>query len=89
MKSRNLIILGAAVTFAVLLIVYSLAGQMKKEAVAPSHAIVHYSDLKWTPIMKNTDFAVVSGDPNAAGGLRDTDSLHGRHKGPSALASRG
>ena len=69
MKSRGGMVLGAAAIFAVLVVVLSLAGQTKKEAAAPSHPIVHYSDLKWTPIMKNTDFAVVSGDPNAAGGL--------------------
>jgi len=69
MKRQSLMLLGAVATFATLVVVLSLAGQTKKEAAAPSHAIVHYSDLKWTPIMKNADFAVVSGDPNAAGGL--------------------
>ena len=56
----------------------SAVGQAKKEPAAPSHAIVHYGDLKWTPIIKNMDLAVVSGDPSAAGGfyvvrLRCTD----------------
>ncbi len=39
----------------------SVAGQAKKDA-APSHAIVHYGDLKWTPIIKGCDVASVSGD---------------------------
>ena len=69
MKSRSVLALGAVASIALLGLVFSLAAQTKKEAAAPSHPIIHYSDLKWTPIMKDTDFAVVSGDPNAAGGL--------------------
>jgi hypothetical protein len=69
MKSRSVLVLGAVASIALLALVFSLAAQTKKEAAAPSHSIIHYSDLKWTPIMKDTDFAVVSGDPNAAGGL--------------------
>jgi quercetin dioxygenase-like cupin family protein len=38
--------------------------QEKKE-VGDAHKIVHYGDLKWTPIMKGCDLAGVSGDPNA------------------------
>ena len=38
--------------------------QEKKEA-GDAHKIVHYGDLKWTPIMKGCDLAGVSGDPNA------------------------
>jgi len=38
----------------------------KKES-ADAHKIVHYGDLKWTPIMKGCDLAPVSGDPNAEG----------------------
>jgi hypothetical protein len=40
--------------------------QEKKEA-GDAHKIVHYGDLKWTPIMKGCDLAGVSGDPNAEG----------------------
>src|SRR5882762_2558743 len=40
--------------------------QEKKEA-GDAHKIVHYGDLKWTPIMKGCDLAAVSGDPNAEG----------------------
>jgi anti-sigma factor ChrR (cupin superfamily) len=40
--------------------------QEKKES-AETHKIVHFGDLKWTPIMKGCDLAGVSGDPNAEG----------------------
>jgi quercetin dioxygenase-like cupin family protein len=41
-------------------------GQEKNEAVA-EHKIVHFGDLKWTPIFKGCDLAAVDGDPNAEG----------------------
>lgn len=44
-------------------VVYS---QEKKEA-GDAHKIVHYGDLKWTPIMKGCELAAVSGDPSAEG----------------------
>ena len=40
--------------------------QEKKEA-GDAHKIVHYGDLKWTPIMKGCELAAVSGDPSAEG----------------------
>ena len=40
--------------------------QEKKES-AEGHKIVHFGDLKWTPIMKGCDVATVSGDFNAEG----------------------
>lgn len=40
--------------------------QEKKESTE-AHKIVHFGDLKWTPIMKGCDLAGVSGDPNAEG----------------------
>jgi anti-sigma factor ChrR (cupin superfamily) len=40
--------------------------QEKKES-AEVHKIVHFGDLKWTPIMKGCDVAPVSGDSNAEG----------------------
>jgi len=40
--------------------------QEKKEGDA-AHKIVHYGDLKWTPIIKGCDLASVSGDLNAEG----------------------
>jgi len=56
-----------SVTF-VGLAVLSMAvyGQEKKEE-AEAHKIVHYADLKWTPIIKGCDLASVSGDFNAEG----------------------
>jgi quercetin dioxygenase-like cupin family protein len=41
-------------------------GQEKKES-ADAHKIVHYGDLKWTPIIKGCELAPVAGDPNAEG----------------------
>lgn len=40
--------------------------QGKKES-AEAHKIVHFGNLKWTPIMKGCDLAPVSGDSNAEG----------------------
>lgn len=41
-------------------------GQEKKES-ADAHKIVHFGDLKWTPIIKGCDVASVSGDSKAEG----------------------
>ncbi|HEY4818754.1 MAG TPA: cupin domain-containing protein [Candidatus Acidoferrum sp.] len=54
-----------------------LYSQDKKDG-ADAHKIVHFGDLKWTPLIKGCDMAVVDGDPNAEGGsfvvrLRFTD----------------
>jgi len=40
--------------------------QEEAETAAP-HKIVHFGDLKWTPIIKGCELAPVSGDPNADG----------------------
>jgi quercetin dioxygenase-like cupin family protein len=40
--------------------------QEKKES-SDAHKIVHYGDLKWTPVMKGCDLASVAGDMNAEG----------------------
>lgn len=40
--------------------------QEKKES-GDAHKIVHFGDLKWTPIMKGCDLAAVAGDPSADG----------------------
>jgi hypothetical protein len=40
--------------------------QEKKEG-AEAHKIVHFGDLKWTPILKGCDLAPVAGDMNAEG----------------------
>jgi quercetin dioxygenase-like cupin family protein len=43
-----------------------LYSQEKKES-GEAHKIVHFGDLKWTPIIKGCDLAAVDGDPNAEG----------------------
>lgn len=40
--------------------------QDKKEGME-AHKIVHFGDLKWTPIIKGCDLASVAGDMNAEG----------------------
>ena len=39
----------------------------EKSSAASAHKIVHFGDLKWTPIIKGCDLAAVDGDPNADG----------------------
>ena len=51
---------------AIAILAVGAKSQEKKEADA-AHKIVHYGDLKWTPIMKGADVAPVSGDFNAEG----------------------
>jgi anti-sigma factor ChrR (cupin superfamily) len=42
--------------------------QEKKEGAAAAPVkIMHFGDLKWTPIIKGCDLAAVAGDPNAEG----------------------
>jgi len=45
----------------------NLAAQPRKEGRHGAHRIVHFGDLKWTPIRKGCDLAPVSGDFNAEG----------------------
>lgn len=42
------------------------SSQEKKESME-THKIVHFGDLKWTPIIKGCDLAPVAGDMNAEG----------------------
>ena len=42
------------------------SSQEKKEGME-AHKIVHFGDLKWTPIIKGCDLAPVAGDMNAEG----------------------
>ncbi len=44
----------------------ALSSQEKKES-ADAHKIVHFGDLKWTPIIKGCDMAPVDGNPAAEG----------------------
>ena len=41
-------------------------GQEKKDSPA-APKIMHFGDLKWTPIIKGCDLATVAGDPSAEG----------------------
>ena len=54
------VLLGAAVLAMV------ASSQEKKEGME-AHKIVHFGDLKWTPIIKGCDMAVVEGNPDAEG----------------------
>src|SRR6266849_9504498 len=59
-RSLCVALIGAAVLAAA---VYS---QEKKEST-DAHKIVHFGDLKWTPIIKGCELAPVAGDFNAEG----------------------
>jgi anti-sigma factor ChrR (cupin superfamily) len=47
-------------------LVPAIYGQEKKDSPAPPK-IMHFGDLKWTPIIKGCDLATVAGDPSADG----------------------
>lgn len=51
---------------AMAILVVGAKSQEKKESDA-AHKIVHYGDLKWTPIIKGCDIANVEGDSSAEG----------------------
>jgi quercetin dioxygenase-like cupin family protein len=55
-----------AVLIGIAVFAMALSSQEKKET-SDAHKIVHYGDLKWTPIIKGCDLATVSGDFNAEG----------------------
>ncbi|HVS88460.1 MAG TPA: cupin domain-containing protein [Candidatus Acidoferrum sp.] len=63
---KNTIRSFCAVATAFALLTAGAYSQEKKETDA-AHKIVHFGDLKWTPIMKGCDLAPVSGDFNAEG----------------------
>src|SRR5260370_40488890 len=44
----------------------AIYGQEKNDPPAPAK-ILHFGDLKWTPLIKGCDLAAVAGDPNAGG----------------------
>lgn len=52
---------------AVIVVLAAAAYGQDKENSGAAHKIVHFGDLKWTPIIKGCDLASVSGDPNAEG----------------------
>jgi len=62
----NRIAVMCAGVFGLAALAAAVYSQEKKEA-GDAHKIVHYGDLKWTPIMKGCELAAVSGDPSAEG----------------------
>jgi hypothetical protein len=67
MKKSRLGILCAGM-IGLTLVTIAARSQDKKES-GDVHKIVHFGDLKWTPIMKGCELAQVSGDPSAEGTL--------------------
>ena len=65
MKRNRVICLLAFVAAATVLAPRAYS-QDKKEG-GDAHKIVHFGDLKWTPVIKGCDLATVSGDFNAEG----------------------
>src|SRR6202165_3588626 len=59
-ESVCLALIGAAV-----LAVVGYSQEKKDSPMSPK--IMHFGDLKWTPIMKGCDLATVAGDPSAEG----------------------
>src|SRR5260370_42126756 len=63
-KNRAAIVLGVVAALATM--VAGANSQGKKEGDA-AHKIVHFGDLKWTPIINGGDLASVSGGSNVGG----------------------
>jgi anti-sigma factor ChrR (cupin superfamily) len=63
---KDRVVIAVAMSLGIAAVALRGHSQEKKEGVE-AHKIVHYGDLKWTPIMKGCDLAPVSGDPNAEG----------------------
>jgi hypothetical protein len=63
---KNIVSSISVVAAAFVLLAAGTNGQEKKEGDA-AHKIVHFGDLKWTPIIKGCDLAPVSGDSSVEG----------------------
>lgn len=63
---KNLVTSVYAALLGLSVIATGIHGQEKKESAA-APKIMHFGDLKWTPIIKGCDLAAVAGDPNAEG----------------------
>ena len=63
---KNLLGSACAAMLGLAVVATGAHSQDKKES-GDAHKIVHFGDLKWTPIMKGCDLAPVSGDPSAEG----------------------
>jgi quercetin dioxygenase-like cupin family protein len=66
MKKDHVRNICASAAVLALVCVAQVYGQEKKDA-GGAHKIVHFGDLKWTPIIKGCDLAAVDGDPSADG----------------------
>jgi anti-sigma factor ChrR (cupin superfamily) len=64
--NKNRVAIAWAVVAALAAMVTGASSQEKKESDA-AHKIVHFGDLKWTPIIKGCDLASVSGDSDVEG----------------------
>jgi anti-sigma factor ChrR (cupin superfamily) len=64
--NKNFLKIFCALAAALAVFAVANHSQEKKESDS-AHKIVHFGDLKWTPIIKGCDLAPVSGDPNADG----------------------
>jgi hypothetical protein len=58
---------GVAVALAAMTTLAAMVSSQEKKEPAGDHKIVHFGDLKWTPIIKGCDLAPVSGDADADG----------------------
>jgi hypothetical protein len=56
----------AAFLAGIILVTLGASGQDKKDE-ASGHKIVHFSDLRWTPIMKGCELAPVAGESSVQG----------------------
>jgi anti-sigma factor ChrR (cupin superfamily) len=63
---KNLVASACAALLGLAVVATGVRSQEKKESAAPPK-IMHFGDLKWTPIIKGCDLAPVAGDPNAEG----------------------
>ena len=65
-QGRDICTLAAVLALVCVVHVVQLKGQEKKDG-DEAHKIVHFGDLKWTPIIKGCDLAAVDGNPGAEG----------------------
>jgi anti-sigma factor ChrR (cupin superfamily) len=63
---KNLVASVCAALLGLAVVATGVHSQEKKESAA-APKIMHFGDLKWTPIFKGCDLASVAGDPSAEG----------------------
>jgi quercetin dioxygenase-like cupin family protein len=64
--NKNRLVIVCAALIGMTALVLGVHGQEKKENTE-AHKIVHFGDLKWKPIIKGCEIAVVDGNPDAEG----------------------